>query len=153
MITIMAGVAQNTAYATNIITVQRYFYKQIWSYSYQIMLVLSTQLIGFSMGAFCWIPLLTRLSRLTRQSYPSRWPLETLPSLVRLLVYLSRLSGADNKFSILQASADDLAGIARQHGTSQHAPQHGWRRKLDVGIHLEGQGALSCRDITPPCSC
>jgi hypothetical protein len=50
MITIMSGVAMNTAYATNIITVQRYFYNQIWSYSYQIMLVLSTQLIGFSMG-------------------------------------------------------------------------------------------------------
>lgn len=93
MITIMAGIAQNTAYATNIITVQRYFYKQIWSYSYQIMLVLSTQLIGFSMGAFCWKPLLTRLSRLTCQSYPSRWPLETLPCLVRLLVYLSRFLG------------------------------------------------------------
>ncbi|CDZ98406.1 Sexual differentiation process protein ISP4 [Phaffia rhodozyma] len=50
LITVMAGVAQQTAYATNIITVQRYFYNQVWSFAYQIMLVLSTQLIGFSMG-------------------------------------------------------------------------------------------------------
>ncbi|KAF8324264.1 uncharacterized protein EI90DRAFT_3146892 [Cantharellus anzutake] len=48
--TIMAGVGFNSAYATDIIAVQRVFYNQRWNFSYQWFLVMSTQLIGFSMG-------------------------------------------------------------------------------------------------------
>lgn len=50
LVTIMATVGAQTAYATDIIAVQRVFYGQNWSFLYKWMLVMSTQLIGFSIG-------------------------------------------------------------------------------------------------------
>ncbi|KIJ14873.1 PF03169 OPT oligopeptide transporter protein, partial [Paxillus involutus ATCC 200175] len=50
LITIMASVGAQSAYATDIIAVQRVFYDQRYSFSYQWFLVMSTQLIGFSAG-------------------------------------------------------------------------------------------------------
>lgn len=56
LITIMASVSYQSAYATDIIAVQRFFYNQTadngWGYGYQIMLVISTQMIGFCLGEF-----------------------------------------------------------------------------------------------------
>ncbi|KAI0674038.1 OPT oligopeptide transporter [Trametes maxima] len=50
LITIMAGVGAQAAYATEIIAVQRVWYHQDFNFAYQWMLVMSTQLIGFSVG-------------------------------------------------------------------------------------------------------
>ncbi|PFH48073.1 hypothetical protein AMATHDRAFT_6159 [Amanita thiersii Skay4041] len=50
LVTIMATVGAQSAYATDIIAVQRVFYHQTNSFIYQWMLVMSTQLIGFSIG-------------------------------------------------------------------------------------------------------
>ncbi|KAJ7237822.1 OPT oligopeptide transporter [Mycena rebaudengoi] len=50
LITIMAGVGASSAYATDIIAVQRVYYEQNYSFGYQWMVVMSTQLIGFSIG-------------------------------------------------------------------------------------------------------
>ncbi|PSS37359.1 hypothetical protein PHLCEN_2v836 [Hermanssonia centrifuga] len=50
IITIMANVGSGSAYATDIIAVQRVFYNQSPSFGYSWMLVMSTQLIGFSIG-------------------------------------------------------------------------------------------------------
>ncbi|KAF8874423.1 OPT oligopeptide transporter protein-domain-containing protein [Infundibulicybe gibba] len=50
LVTIMAGVGAQSAYATDVIAVQRVFYHQSNSFAYQWMLVMSTQLIGFSIG-------------------------------------------------------------------------------------------------------
>ncbi|KAH7915948.1 OPT oligopeptide transporter [Hygrophoropsis aurantiaca] len=50
LITIMATVGYQTAYATDIIAVQRFFYNQKFGFAYQWMMVMSTQLLGFSMG-------------------------------------------------------------------------------------------------------
>ncbi|KAG2155226.1 OPT oligopeptide transporter [Suillus bovinus] len=50
LITIMATVGWQSAYATDIVAVQRVFYGQTFNFSYQWMLVMSTQLIGFSLG-------------------------------------------------------------------------------------------------------
>ncbi|KAI0063252.1 OPT oligopeptide transporter [Artomyces pyxidatus] len=50
VITVMATVGSTSAYATDIIAVQRKYYDQHWSLGYQWLLVMSTQLIGFSMG-------------------------------------------------------------------------------------------------------
>ncbi|KAI1798482.1 OPT oligopeptide transporter [Ganoderma leucocontextum] len=50
LITIMAGVGAQSAYATEIIAVQRVWYNQNFNFAYQWMLVMSTQLIGFSVG-------------------------------------------------------------------------------------------------------
>ncbi|KAI6022279.1 OPT oligopeptide transporter protein-domain-containing protein [Pisolithus microcarpus] len=50
LITIMASVGAQSAYATDIIAVQRVYYNQIYSFTYQWFLVVSTQLIGFSAG-------------------------------------------------------------------------------------------------------
>jgi len=50
LITVMATVSSSSAYATDIIAVQRKYYGQDWSFLYQWLLVMSTQLIGFSMG-------------------------------------------------------------------------------------------------------
>ncbi|KAF8966107.1 OPT oligopeptide transporter [Flammula alnicola] len=48
--TIMASVGAYSAYATDIIAVQRVFYNQNFNFGYQWMVVMSTQLIGFSIG-------------------------------------------------------------------------------------------------------
>ncbi|KAI9510643.1 OPT oligopeptide transporter [Russula earlei] len=50
LITVMATVGSSSAYATDILAVQRKYYSQNWSFLYQWLLVMSTQLIGFSMG-------------------------------------------------------------------------------------------------------
>ncbi|KAF8260559.1 OPT oligopeptide transporter protein-domain-containing protein [Lactarius quietus] len=53
IITIMSSVANISAYANNIISVQKVFYNQSPSFAYQWLLVMSTQLIGFSAGGLC----------------------------------------------------------------------------------------------------
>ncbi|EDR06311.1 oligopeptide transporter [Laccaria bicolor S238N-H82] len=50
LVTIMASVSANSAYATDIIAVQRVYYGQSWNFSYKWLLVMSSQLIGFSIG-------------------------------------------------------------------------------------------------------
>ena len=46
----MATVASGSAYATDIVAVQRVYYNQTYNFSYQWFVVMSTQLIGFSIG-------------------------------------------------------------------------------------------------------
>ncbi|KAF8559373.1 OPT oligopeptide transporter [Imleria badia] len=50
LITVMANVVVAGAYATDIVATQRVFYNQTLSRTYEILLVLSTQMIGFSMA-------------------------------------------------------------------------------------------------------
>ncbi|KAI0044883.1 oligopeptide transporter [Auriscalpium vulgare] len=50
VITVMATVGSSSAYATDIIAVQRIYYNQRWGFGYQWLLVISTQVIGFSLG-------------------------------------------------------------------------------------------------------
>jgi OPT family small oligopeptide transporter len=50
VITVMANVVVGGAFATDVVATQRFFYQQSFSFSYQMMLILSTQLIGFSLG-------------------------------------------------------------------------------------------------------
>nr|GAT53596.1 OPT oligopeptide transporter [Mycena chlorophos] len=50
LITIMAGVGAGSAYATDIVAVQRVYYDQTFNFGYQWLVVMSTQLIGFSIG-------------------------------------------------------------------------------------------------------
>lgn len=49
----MANVGAGAAYATDIVAVQRVFYNERWNFSYQWLIVMSTQLIGFSIGGIC----------------------------------------------------------------------------------------------------
>lgn len=53
LITVMANVVAGGAYATDIIAAQRTFYLQQWSVAYQLLLVISTQTIGFSLAGIC----------------------------------------------------------------------------------------------------
>lgn len=50
LITVMANVVVSGAYATDIVATQKVFYNQTLTTSYQLCLVLSTQLIGYSLG-------------------------------------------------------------------------------------------------------
>ncbi|EJD01572.1 OPT oligopeptide transporter [Fomitiporia mediterranea MF3/22] len=50
VVTIMGSVGAASAYATDIIAVQRVFYNQDYSFGYEWLLVMSTQLMGFAMG-------------------------------------------------------------------------------------------------------
>ncbi|KAH7922259.1 OPT oligopeptide transporter [Leucogyrophana mollusca] len=50
LITIMASVGSTSAYATDIVAVQRTYYHQIFNFSYQWLIVMSTQMVGFSLG-------------------------------------------------------------------------------------------------------
>jgi len=51
VITMMANVASQGAYATDIFATQQIFYGQTIGYLYQILLALGTQLFGFALGA------------------------------------------------------------------------------------------------------
>jgi OPT family oligopeptide transporter len=53
LITVMANVVAGGAYATDIIAAQRTFYLQRWGAAYQLLLVISTQVIGFSLAGVC----------------------------------------------------------------------------------------------------
>lgn len=53
LITIMATVAATSAYGTDIVAVQRVYYSETYNFSYQWMVVMSTQLIGFAIGGIC----------------------------------------------------------------------------------------------------
>ena len=50
LVTIMGGVGAVSAYGTDIIAVQRVFYSQDFSFGYQWLVVMSTQLMGFALG-------------------------------------------------------------------------------------------------------
>ncbi len=50
LITVMASVSYGSAYATDIYSVQRIYYHQETSVGYQVLIVLSTQMIGFSLA-------------------------------------------------------------------------------------------------------
>ncbi|KAJ6628838.1 OPT oligopeptide transporter [Mycena sp. CBHHK59/15] len=50
LVTIMASVGAGSAYATDIVAVQRVYYNQTYNFSFQWLIVMSTQLIGFSIG-------------------------------------------------------------------------------------------------------
>jgi OPT family small oligopeptide transporter len=50
VITVMANIVVFGAYATDIIATQRFFYGQSPTFGYQILVILSTQLFGFSLG-------------------------------------------------------------------------------------------------------
>lgn len=50
VVTVMGSVGAVSAYATDIIAVQRVFYNEHNSFGYQWLVVMSTQLIGFAMG-------------------------------------------------------------------------------------------------------
>ncbi|KAF9029865.1 OPT oligopeptide transporter protein-domain-containing protein [Rhodocollybia butyracea] len=50
LVTVMASVGYQSAYATDVIAVQRVFYHQTPNFIYQWLVVMSTQLIGFSFG-------------------------------------------------------------------------------------------------------
>lgn len=52
LVTVMAGIGASTAYATEIVAVERYYYHHNWGFGFQWLLVMSTQLLGFSMGGF-----------------------------------------------------------------------------------------------------
>lgn len=49
-ITVMANVSAGGAYASHIIATQKMFYHQQLSYTYQLLLALGTQVLGFSLG-------------------------------------------------------------------------------------------------------
>jgi OPT family oligopeptide transporter len=49
-ITVMANVVVGGAYATDVIVTQKIFYHQQLSFGYQVLLVTSTQVLGFSLG-------------------------------------------------------------------------------------------------------
>ncbi|KLO07527.1 OPT oligopeptide transporter [Schizopora paradoxa] len=51
--TIMANVSGASAYATDVVAVQRVFYNQVYNFGYAWLIVMSTQLIGFSLGGIC----------------------------------------------------------------------------------------------------
>ncbi|KAI5117567.1 hypothetical protein M0805_009645 [Coniferiporia weirii] len=50
LVTIMGGVAAASAYATDVIAVQHVFYHQRYSFGYQWLVTMSTQLMGFALG-------------------------------------------------------------------------------------------------------
>ncbi|KIJ67177.1 hypothetical protein HYDPIDRAFT_25652 [Hydnomerulius pinastri MD-312] len=50
LVTIMATIGDTVAYGTNVVAVQRYYYHQEYNFSYQWLLTISSQLIGFAFG-------------------------------------------------------------------------------------------------------
>ncbi|EJT97997.1 OPT oligopeptide transporter [Dacryopinax primogenitus] len=53
LISVMANVVAGGAYATEIVAAQRTYYNQQWDVGYQLCLVISSQLMGFSLAGIC----------------------------------------------------------------------------------------------------
>lgn len=84
VITVMANLVVNGAYATDILATQRSFYNQSLSNSYQYFLVLATQLIGFSLGGLLRRFLVYPCSMMENQSAVTSPEENSLLSLLRV---------------------------------------------------------------------
>ncbi|KAI0247355.1 small oligopeptide transporter [Lactifluus subvellereus] len=78
IITIMADIGSESAYATYIIAVQRVLYNQHPNFVYQWLLVMSTQLIGFSIVGICKRILVAPASMIWPENLPAAALFNTL---------------------------------------------------------------------------
>ncbi|KAH9832325.1 OPT oligopeptide transporter [Rhodofomes roseus] len=92
LITIMAGVGAGSAYATDIVAVQRVYYNQEYNFIYQWMVVLSTQLIGFSIGGI--------LRRFLVQPASMIWPTNLVTCALFNTLHQQQYSGIGNRGGI-----------------------------------------------------
>ncbi|KAF8261428.1 OPT oligopeptide transporter protein-domain-containing protein [Lactarius quietus] len=95
IISIMTGVADGPAYATDIIAVQKFFYNQSPGFAYQWLLVMSTLLIGYSIGGIC--------KRILVDPPSMIWP--------GTLVYVALLNAVH---SVDTSGTEGLGGISRR---------------------------------------
>ncbi|KAF9003028.1 OPT oligopeptide transporter [Cyathus striatus] len=89
IIQIMASVGAGSAYATDIIAVQRVFYNQIYSFGFQWMIVMSTQLIGFSIGGIARRFLVTPASMI--------WPVNLVTCTLFNTLHSQTYAGVGNR--------------------------------------------------------
>ncbi|KAF5319703.1 hypothetical protein D9619_008669 [Psilocybe cf. subviscida] len=87
--TIMASVGAGSAYATDIVAVQRVFYDQTFNFSYQWMIVMSTQLIGFSIGGIA--------RRFLVQPPSMIWPANLVTCALFNTLHVQTYSGVGNR--------------------------------------------------------
>ncbi|KAG9225680.1 hypothetical protein CCMSSC00406_0007537 [Pleurotus cornucopiae] len=92
LITIMATVGAFSAYATDIVAVQRVYYGQIYNFGYQWMLVMSTQLIGFSIGGIA--------RRFLVQPPSMIWPLNLVTCALFNTLHAQTYAGMGNRGGI-----------------------------------------------------
>ncbi|KAF8816614.1 small oligopeptide transporter [Phlegmacium glaucopus] len=92
LITIMATVGIGSAYATDIIAVQRVYYDQIYNFSYQWFVVMSTQLIGFSIGGIARRFLVTPPSMI--------WPINLVNCALFNTLHSQQYAGIGNRGGI-----------------------------------------------------
>ncbi|KZT68237.1 small oligopeptide transporter [Daedalea quercina L-15889] len=92
LITIMAGVGASSAYATDIIAVQRVYYNQEYNFIYQWMVVMSTQLIGFSIGGI--------LRRFLVQPASMIWPSNLVTCALFNTLHQQQYAGIGNRGGI-----------------------------------------------------
>ncbi|KAL6307856.1 OPT oligopeptide transporter [Sparassis latifolia] len=92
LITIMAGVGAGSAYATDIVAVQRVYYSQTYNFGYQWMVVMSTQLIGFSIGGI--------LRRFLVQPSSMIWPANLVTCALFNTLHSQQYAGIGNRGGI-----------------------------------------------------
>ncbi|KAG9012911.1 hypothetical protein FRB94_004721 [Tulasnella sp. JGI-2019a] len=92
LITIMASVGSESAYAMDVVAVQRAFYNQRWSFTYQWLITMSTQLIGFSISG---------IMRRFLVSPPSMiWPANLVYAALFNTLHQAQYAGAGNRGGI-----------------------------------------------------
>ncbi|KAG8872863.1 hypothetical protein FRB97_007281 [Tulasnella sp. 331] len=91
-VTIMASVGSQSAFATEVVAIQRVFYNQRWSFTYQWLLTMSTQLIGFSFGG---------ILRRFLVSPPSMiWPDTLVYAALFNTLHHTQVAGSGDKYSM-----------------------------------------------------
>ncbi|KAF5343654.1 hypothetical protein D9758_014690 [Tetrapyrgos nigripes] len=89
LVTIMASVGAMSAYATDLIAVQRVYYNQTYNFSYQWMVVMSTQLIGFSIGGIA--------KRFLVQPPAMIWPVQLVSATLFNVLHSTSYAGIGNR--------------------------------------------------------
>jgi OPT family small oligopeptide transporter len=111
----MAIVGSQSAYATDIVAVQKVFYNQEYNFSYQWLLVMSTQLIGFAIGGIARRFLVQPPSMSTYTSLPFLSS-DRVPDVLHILVWPANLVTC-TLFNTLHSQ--EYAGAGNRGGMSR----------------------------------
>ncbi|THH17151.1 hypothetical protein EW146_g3620 [Bondarzewia mesenterica] len=151
LITIMASVGAGSAYATDIIAVQRVYYNQEYNFIYQWMVVMSTQLIGYSIGG---------IARRFLVAPPSMiWPANLVSCALFNTLHSQNYAGIGNRGGISRErffvygfiasfswSISQLFGYV--HGLGMSLVTFDWSQIAYVDITLLRQSSADVLDVT-----
>ncbi|EDR05142.1 oligopeptide transporter [Laccaria bicolor S238N-H82] len=160
--TIMASVGAGSAYVTDIVAVKKVFSNQTYNFSYQWMIVMSTQLIGFSIGGITrrflymnawsskYMPIINADSTFNEVEYKAYSPLflSTTFAISYGLSFASIMATLPHAFPYFRKTNVYTGWWCPHRGTT---PRWWWVGRVgSIGLVAGAQGELGNRPQVPP---